>query len=75
MFVVTVTTVLRDCPTLFCFYVGIPFFVSRVPRGCFKCLVDITLLSYFFWGGEMIMLIFLSVFYRFLSQHRKQKGF
>ena len=52
VFVVTVTTVLRDCPTLFCFYVGIPFFVSHVPRGCFKCLVDITLLSYFFWGGR-----------------------
>ena len=52
MFVVTVTTVIRDCPTLFCFYVGIPFFVSRVPRGCFKCLVDITLLSCFFFLGD-----------------------
>ena len=65
VFVVTVTTVLRDCPTLFWFL----RWYSLFRLACASCFFQV--LSWYY----VIILLFLSVFYRFLSQHRKQKGF
>lgn len=65
VFVVTVTTVLRDCPTLFWFL----RWYSIFRLACASCFFQVS--SWYY----VIVLLFLSVFYRFLSQHRKQKGF
>lgn len=52
VFVVTVTTVLRDCPTLFWFSRWYSLFCLAHASCLFKCLVDITLLSCFFFLGD-----------------------